>query len=473
MDCEEARFAFLDGKPTPEVEEHMRTCEGCTFFLDMRKGLATASVGQRSGVFDSLSSLLGNTKEGRLLHWRLDKRIGLGGQGIVFRAIDCRPENEGSVVALKLARFSAERIPRIAREVAIAHKVTHTNICRVHSYDVHGDLALIVMEHVEGGSLKQKLKTPLPLDEALRLFRGICDGVQAMHDAGVLHLDLKPENVLLRDGAQPAVADFGMSVEMGQGRIGGTRGYQPPEQLEGGKVDQRTDVFALGKLLEKMVLDPPLRIAQIIERATAPKPEDRYPTVAALRAAIEPPRKLLVPRNIALAAGAVPLVLLLVYLLVPVERTWNVARNTERTGTPRLTSTSQALLATSDEPWDLFDGVVTRGTGIAFAEPCGGHWLVIDLGGAYRIDSVRVYVDGEAPAELQLDAEVPVGSLRWTRIAASTVRDGSLVTARFEPVVTQQVRIGLDTCASPTHIVEVQTFSTLSRWQSWKRWFAE
>src|SRR5687768_11743431 len=146
LGCEDARYAFLDGKPTPEVEEHMRTCEGCTFFVDMRKGLATASVGQRSGAFDSLSSLLGDTTEGRLLHWRLDKRIGLGGQGIVFRAVDCRPENEGSVVALKLARFSPERIPRIAREVAIAHKVTHTNICRVHSYDVHGDLALIVME---------------------------------------------------------------------------------------------------------------------------------------------------------------------------------------------------------------------------------------------------------------------------------------------------------------------------------------
>jgi hypothetical protein len=433
LGCEDARYAFLDGKPTPEVEEHMRTCSGCAFFADMRKGLATASLGQRSSAFDSLSSLLGKTTEGRLLHWRLDKRIGLGGQGIVFRAIDCRPENDGEVVALKLARFSVERIPRIAREVAIAHKVTHTNVCRVHSYDVHGDLALIVMEHVDGGSLKQKLKAPLELAEALRLFRGICDGVQAMHEAGVLHLDLKPENVLLRDGSQPAVADFGMSVEMGQGRIGGTRGYQPPEQLAGGKVDQRTDVFALGKLLAKMVPDPPLHIAKMIARATAEKPDDRYASVAALRDALEPRTQ---RRYLVIAAAAVPVLLLLAYFVMPVQREWNVARNAQVT-------TLQPIRAGS-QPRELLDGVIARQNGVMFDEPCGVRSLVVDLGRTYRIDTLRVWFEGSTAGRLELDTET----------AERTTRE---------------VHVDVDTCRHPGAIVEIEVIAHLSRWQSWRR----
>jgi hypothetical protein len=446
--CEDARYAFLDGKPTPEVDEHMRTCSGCAFFADMRKGLATASVGQHSGAFDSLSSLLGNATEGRLLHWRLDKRIGLGGQGIVFRAVDCRPENDGEVVALKLARFSAERIPRIAREVAIAHKVTHTNLCRVHSYDVHGDLALIVMEYVGGGSLKQKLKAPLELAEALRLFKGICDGVQAMHEAGVLHLDLKPENVLLRDGSQPAVADFGMSVEMGEGRIGGTRGYQPPEQIAGDKVDERTDVFALGKLLAKMVPEAPAHIASVIARATAEKPDDRYPTVAMLREALESPRKrkLRLRRPLAIAAAAVPGVLLLAYFIIPVPRTWNVARNTTRKGAPVVTTPH--TLRSDSEPWELLDGVIAQQAGVAFHGDCGARSLEIDLGSAYRVDSIRVWYEGAAPGRLELEAE-----------AAG--------------VTTRNVHVELDTCRHSKAIVEVEVMARLSRWQSWRRTFAD
>lgn len=284
--CEDARFAFLNGTPTAEVEAHMQGCAGCAFFVEMRKGLANATI-TRSAGFDSLSSLLGGIDGGRLLHWKLDQRIGAGGQGIVYRAVDTRVE-PGEIVALKLARFSPEQVPRIAREVAIAHKVAHTNVCRVHSYEVHGDLTLIVMEYVAGGSLKKRLEQPLDLDEALRIFAGICDGVQAMHDAGVLHLDLKPENVLLRDGSQPAVADFGMSVVFGEKRIGGTRGYQSKEQREGKDVDERADVFALGKLLARMLPAPPRRLTRVIQRASAEQASDRYPKVAALRAALVP-----------------------------------------------------------------------------------------------------------------------------------------------------------------------------------------
>src|SRR5438093_10552419 len=140
--CEDARFAFLSNASTPEVDQHMQECAGCSFFFEMRKGLANATI-SRSAGFDSLSSLLGGIDDGRLLHWKLEKRIGAGGQGIVYRATDTRVDS-GETVALKLARFSPEQVPRIAREVAIAHKVAHTNVCRVHNYEVHGDLTLIV-----------------------------------------------------------------------------------------------------------------------------------------------------------------------------------------------------------------------------------------------------------------------------------------------------------------------------------------
>jgi len=189
--------------------------------------------------------------------YRIVRPLGEGGMGAVYLATD---ELLGEDVALKIASGIAtddgERsFERQRREVSLARRVTHPNVARVFDLGVDGGLLYITMEHVPGASLRGRLRTgPLVLEDAVAIAHQVASALAAAHDAGVVHLDLKPDNVIVGDGTVPraVLVDFGVSRALGERSSGaGTLDYMAPEQLGDEAIGGAADVYALGLLLSE------------------------------------------------------------------------------------------------------------------------------------------------------------------------------------------------------------------------------
>src|SRR5262249_42601841 len=150
----------------------------------------------------------------------------------------------------------AERTRRLEREARIVAGLNHPRICAVHDLGCDNGLTYIVMEHLQGETLAERLtRGPLPIAEALSLSIEVADGLDRAHRQGITHRDLKPANIMLtRSGAK--LLDFGLAARVLTGgytgssadgvALGGTVQYMSPEQLEGKRADVRSDVFAFG-----------------------------------------------------------------------------------------------------------------------------------------------------------------------------------------------------------------------------------
>jgi eukaryotic-like serine/threonine-protein kinase len=222
---------------------------------------------------------VGMTPGSRLGPYEIGAMLGAGGMGEVYRARDTRLDRTVAIKVLPAA-FSVdpgrrERFDREARSIAA---LTHPNICVLHDVGHQDGVDYLVMEHVTGESLSERLKKgPLPLAQVLQIGSQIADALDRAHRAGIVHRDLKPGNVLLTGSGtatQAKLLDFGLAKltapataavgsmvtqsppaggELtGDGAIVGTTRYMAPEQLEGGTVDGRTDIFALGAVLYEM-----------------------------------------------------------------------------------------------------------------------------------------------------------------------------------------------------------------------------
>lgn len=194
-------------------------------------------------------------------HYKILEKLGEGGMGVVYKAEDAKLHR---TVALKFLRPDAvenrELKARFLSEAEAAAALTHPNICVVYEIDEADELSFIAMEYVEGENLAQKIrKRPLPLDEALNLVTQVADGIQAAHERGVVHRDIKPGNVMIDAKSRAKVMDFGLAhLEEATkitrtGTIIGTPAYMSPEQVRGEKVDYRTDIWSLGVVLYEMV----------------------------------------------------------------------------------------------------------------------------------------------------------------------------------------------------------------------------
>jgi Protein kinase domain len=219
----------------------------------------------KSGRLSSSSGWSGTTSDidhgrfepGALLdqRYRIVGRLGKGGMGEVYRADDLRL---GQPVALKFLPEALDRDPgrltQLHTEVRMARQVSHPNVCRVYDIGEYEGHTFLSMEYVDGEDLASLLRRigRFPQDRAIELARQICAGLAAAHDRGVVHRDLKPANIMLDGGGRIRVTDFGLAGATGETLRAGTPAYMAPEQLAGGEVTPRSDIYALGLVLYEL-----------------------------------------------------------------------------------------------------------------------------------------------------------------------------------------------------------------------------
>jgi len=197
--------------------------------------------------------------EGR---YQVLSELGRGGMGIVYQAYDKQLKEQVAIKLLSpLLSTDPEALERLTREVSMARRVTHPNVIRIHDLSEVNGLHYVSMEYFGGVNLKDHLKRsgPLSLLNAYQIFSQICDGLEAAHSQGVIHRDLKAQNIMVGQSGQIKIIDFGLarSVHLegmtATGLIMGTPEYMAPEQVSGKSVDERADIYALGVILYEML----------------------------------------------------------------------------------------------------------------------------------------------------------------------------------------------------------------------------
>ncbi len=264
--------------------------------------------------------------------YEIKSLIGAGGMGTLYLARDTNP-NTYRLVALKLlnANLDSEDLrERFAREARSLAALNHPNVVNIYDSGEYNWAPYIVMEYVRGETLAEKIarKAPLSIGQKLKLMTELCAGLAHAHEAGIIHRDIKPANLMVDHHGRLKLLDFGIARgEAGMTRFGaqmtqvnvriGTPGYMSPEQIEGGEIDGRSDLFAVAAVLYELIayreafsgtttrqienkvlqsqpaplasivpgLDPELE--SIVNKALAKSPNERYQDANQLESALE------------------------------------------------------------------------------------------------------------------------------------------------------------------------------------------
>jgi serine/threonine-protein kinase len=300
----------------------------------MRSIGATTTAGQATmrmdGTEAGITAPTGPVRElvaGSLFasRYRIEQILGRGGMGIVYKANDTQLDEPVAIKTLPgdVMQRSPEELERFKREIRLARKITHRNVLRTYDYGEADGVYFISMECVRGYTLAELLdEAPnhrLAPRVALGISRQICRGLQAAHEQGIIHRDIKPQNVLIDHKGEVKLMDFGIArvAEAKEGMtqaglIVGTPHYMSPEQVQGKTLDPRSDVYSMGVLMYEMVVGvkpfnaPSLtavltahitempkqpieerpeigrEVNTIIVRCLAKNPKDRYPDAGAL-----------------------------------------------------------------------------------------------------------------------------------------------------------------------------------------------
>ena len=282
-------------------------------------------------LFPSLAKAL----DGR---YHIQRELGRGGMGIVYLATELALDRP---VALKLLPPAVALEPRrreqFLREARTAARLSHPNIVPIFAVDHVDEFVFFTMAYVEGETLGHRIRTrgAMPPDEAARVLHEVAWAVAYAHAQGVIHRDVKAENILLEEGSDRVlITDFGIAHVMSEGEVAetglmaGTPKYMSPEQVLGARVDERSDVYSLGvtgyfavsgrvpfegrtaqEILDQHVNRPapPIetpggdrdhRLVRAVERCLAKRPEDRFQTAADLAEALDVPRDVPAPLRV-------------------------------------------------------------------------------------------------------------------------------------------------------------------------------
>lgn len=263
--------------------------------------------------------LLGRT----LGQFEIIEEIGRGGMATVYRA---RQLSMGRVVAVKVLPRHLMHDPsfyeRFEREVEVITQLEHPHILPIYDYGQVDDIPYIAMRYLGGGSLDQRLRRGLPaLTEIIKPLRQIAQALDHAHSQGIIHRDLKPGNIMLDEGGNAYLSDFGIARVLGSQLTGslivGTPAYMSPEQANGLPLDGRSDIYALGVVVFEMItghgpfeaetpmamllkhLNEPVpsllgyrsdiapQVDQVVQRATAKDPDERYPSATQMIDSLE------------------------------------------------------------------------------------------------------------------------------------------------------------------------------------------
>ncbi|HLI89249.1 MAG TPA: protein kinase [Ktedonobacteraceae bacterium] len=265
---------------------------------------------RRASNKDDLNNLIGKS----LGKFRIVERIGAGGMAMVFKAYQATLDR---YVAIKVLPAHYARDPvfvkRFVQEAVSVAKLAHPNIVQIHDFGTEENTTYIVMEYVDGGTLKDRLRQPLPVPEAIDFIIQAAEGLDCAHRNGIVHRDVKPANMLLRKDGHLLLSDFGIAkilegtTNLTRAGTGiGTPQYMSPEQGVGQAVDRRSDIYSLGIVLfhcltgqvpftadnpltitvkhlhdpipvEKlMAANVPQPVVQVILKMTAKQPHERY-----------------------------------------------------------------------------------------------------------------------------------------------------------------------------------------------------
>ena len=217
-----------------------------------------------------VSDMIGET----VSHYRILGKLGGGGMGVVYEAEDVRL---GRRVALKFIPDNLvgdpKSLERFEREARAASQLNHPNICTIHGIEDNNGHPFIVMEKLEGQSVKQMIHgKPMDVDEILDIGVQVADALVASHAKGIIHRDIKPANIFVTERGDAKVLDFGLAkleakdAQLSEtlsaslsvpGSVVGTIAYMSPEQARGEPLDARTDLFSLGAVLYEMAAGKP------------------------------------------------------------------------------------------------------------------------------------------------------------------------------------------------------------------------
>jgi serine/threonine protein kinase/Flp pilus assembly protein TadD len=210
---------------------------------------------------DRTRSHIALTQGTTVSHYRIAEKIGAGGMGEVYLAEDTKLKRQ---VALKFLpahlAVDDDMRTRFTREAQAAAKLDHPNIVPVHEVSDFQSRPFIAMAHIEGKPLRDVMKKgKLSLSESVDLTMQICEGLNEAHNAGVVHRDIKPGNIIIDAKGRARILDFGLATVSGEDKLTktgstlGTVGYMAPEQIVGKKVDKRADLFSVGVILYEMI----------------------------------------------------------------------------------------------------------------------------------------------------------------------------------------------------------------------------
>jgi serine/threonine-protein kinase len=266
--------------------------------------------------------------------YQILEQLGEGGMAVVYKAYDTRLEREVAIKVIRREAFASGQMDRILirfeREAKTLAKLMHPNIVKLLDYGNQEGTPYLVLEYIPSGTLKEYLnrrsEKSLPWREAARLLLPVSRALHAAHQQGIIHRDVKPSNILITKSGEPMLTDFGIAKLLdaeethtltGTGVGIGTPEYMSPEQGTGEELDARADVYSLGIVLYELVTgqkpftantpmaiiikhvndplprptrfipDLPKKVEQVLLKALAKKPDDRYPDMAAFTRALE------------------------------------------------------------------------------------------------------------------------------------------------------------------------------------------